>query len=179
MRIILVFIGLLVLAAVSVPAQTSASYTLEEWAFNAGGRPLNGVASSPSFKISLDAIGDPAVKTGLASASFRMDSAFVSFYPPPGEAEGLRFQTRTQLVWEPEKSVGVYNLYRALVSSLPGNFGDCFLASITEETWTDPGNPGAGNGWLYLVTAENRLAEEGTKGFQSSGVERLNPAPCP
>ena len=30
-----------------------------------------------------------------------------------------------------------------------------------------------------LVTARNRLTEEGTKGFTSAGAQRSNPAPCP
>ena len=37
----------------------------------------------------------------------------------------------------------------------------------------------AGNGYFYLVTARNRLWEEGTKGSSSAGAQRANPAPCP
>jgi hypothetical protein len=32
---------------------------------------------------------------------------------------------------------------------------------------------------FYLVTGENRLGEEGTKGRTSTGAERVNPTPCP
>ena len=40
--------------------------------------------------------------------------------------------------------------------------------------------PGSGDaGFLYLVTAENALDEEGSKGSDSAGVPRGNPVPCP
>ncbi len=32
---------------------------------------------------------------------------------------------------------------------------------------------------LTLVTARNRLGEEGTRGFRSSGAERPGLSPCP
>jgi hypothetical protein len=34
-------------------------------------------------------------------------------------------------------------------------------------------------GLFYLLTAENRLAEEGTIGTDSDGGERANDSPCP
>ena len=37
----------------------------------------------------------------------------------------------------------------------------------------------AGACLFYLVTARNRLGEEGTKGYRSPGIERPNDAPCP
>jgi hypothetical protein len=39
--------------------------------------------------------------------------------------------------------------------------------------------PDPGQGFFYLVTARNRLAEEGTKGSTSAGVPRSNAFPCP
>lgn len=50
---------------------------------------------------------------------------------------------------------------------------------IEGEQWSDPLAPSAGTGFFYLVTARNRLDEEGPKGFQSLGVEEPNPDPCP
>jgi hypothetical protein len=50
---------------------------------------------------------------------------------------------------------------------------------ILTETTTDPDVPSVTTGYFYLVTADNRLDEEGTKGFRSNGTERGNPAPCP
>jgi hypothetical protein len=83
------------------------------------------------------------------------------------------------LSWDPERSVGDYDVYRDLLSSLPGNFGACLEHDVPAQTAVDVGIPGVGTGYFYLVTAENRLDEEGTKGFRSNGSERLNPAPCP
>lgn len=177
---VIVLVAVTVLAALPAPGQQSASFKLEESAFNAGGSPLNGaVATSASFRLTFDSIAESASARGLASTSFRMDSGLISSYPPPGETRGLRFTDRTTLSWTPEKSVGTYNLYRDLLGTLPGNYGSCFQGAITGTTWLDAGTPPTGTGWFYLVTAENRLAEEGTKGYRSDHTERPNPLPCP
>ena len=162
-------------------AQQSTSYRLTESTVNAGGRPVNGAgASSASYRVSFDAIGDAAAGGTLSSASYRVGSGFVAWFPPPGEVKGLRFADRTTLRWDPERSVGVYNLYRDFVSALAGGgTGTCFVNGVATEQASDAGSPGAGKGFFYLVTAKNRLAEEGTKGNRSSGSERPNPAPCP
>jgi len=161
-------------------AQTSASYKLTEFTLNGGGRPANGsIASSASYRIKLDAIGDTVAATGLSSASHHLDDGFVSAYPPPGEVRNERWTGKTVLSWDPEGSVGTYEVYRDLMSSLPGSFGACFQSPLLAETATDAASPAAGTAWFYLVTARNRLGEEGTKGFRSSGVERPNASPCP
>jgi hypothetical protein len=161
-------------------AQTSASYKLTEFTLNGGGRPANGAsATSASYRIKLDAIGDAAVATGLSSASHHMDDGFVSLYPPPGEVRNERWTGKTILSWDPEGSVGTYEVYRDLLSSLPGSFGVCLQSPLTAETATDAASPASGTAWLYLVTARNRLGEEGTKGFRSNGIERPNASPCP
>lgn len=172
--------ALALLATLSTEAQTSASYKLREQVFNNGGEPhaANGIASA-SYHLKLDSIGEAVVNTGLGSASFRVDSAFVSAYRPPSEVLGLRFTNRTTLVWKPEKSIGRYELYRGAINSLPGPYGSCFAADLAGETSTDTALPAAGQGYFYLVTARNRLREEGSKGNRSSGAERSNPSPCP
>jgi hypothetical protein len=76
--------------------------------------------------------------------------------------------------------VGIYNLYRDRISNLFGvNFATCEQEALTMPTAVDSDPPPTADGYFYLVTAENRLNEEGTKGFQSDGTERLNAAPCP
>ena len=161
-------------------AQTSASYKLKEFSFNDGGRPAGGsVAASASYRIKLDAIGDAVTQAGLSSASQRMDGGFVSDYPPPGEIRNERWTSKTSMAWDPERSVGAYEVYRDLLSTLPGAFGSCFQSSLTAEAATDAASPAAGTAWFYLVTARNRLGEEGTKGFRTGGAERANPSPCP
>jgi hypothetical protein len=171
-----ILIVLLALTAWPVMAQTSASFKVEESVFNAGSQP----AGSTSFSITLDAIGESAGGPDLSSASFRVDGGFVAAYPPPGEVLGLGFADHETLTWNPEKSAGVYNLYRDLVSNLSGlGYGSCQQQDLTGATATDPTSPPLHDGYFYLVTAENRIAEEGTKGKDSEDVARPNPAPCP
>lgn len=161
-------------------AQTSASYHLTEAAVNAGGDPRDGsFASSAGNRIRLDAIGQGVIASGLSSASYHMDAGFAADYPPPLEVMNVRWSTTSTLVWNPDKSVGRYELYRDLISTLPGGFGACYQPGLAGESWTESSSPPAGAGWFYLVTARNLLSEEGTKGFRSSGIERTNPSPCP
>lgn len=179
MNIVIPVMGLL-LVAVPAVAQQSPSYEISDHAFNAGGHPEGGtVPASASFRITLDAIGDPVVGPGLASAAFHMDGSFGSCYPPPGEVHGVRFADADTLDWVPEKSVGSYNLYRDLMSNLSGlGYGQCERQNLPDEAVTDSDAVPAGDGYFYLVTAENRLQEEGTKGKDSSGVLRQGSA-CP
>ena len=169
------------LLAFPVFAQESASYRLVEHTFNSGGNPSDGfVLTSASYKISLDAIGDSVAGRNLASASYHMDGSFVMGYPPPGEVHGLYFTNFQTLVWQPEKSIGGYNLYRGLVDGLDGTvYGSCEEPDIALHTTTVSDPVPVGNGYFYLVTAENRLDEEGTLGTRSAGAERPNTGACP
>lgn len=178
---LLVIAGAALIAALPAAAQESASYRLTEHVFNAGGHPSDGVVfASASYRVTLDAIGEGVLGRGLSSGSYRMEAGFVPVYPPPGEATGLLFSDRTTLVWSPEPSVGAYNLYRDLVSNLSGlGYGDCEQYDLPDETATDADAPPVGDGYFYLVTAANRLDEEGSKGQDSDGAERGNPDACP
>jgi len=165
----------------SVRAQSSASYQIEEAVFNAGGRPRQGTAlASASYRMTLDAIGESAVGTGMTGPSYRFDSAFVSAYPPPGEVRGDRFLDKRIYRWDNDRSVGWYEVYRGSLGSLPGGaYGICFASGLTVAKVTDSSFPASGQGTFYIATARNRLGEEGTKGFQSDGTQRANPSPCP
>lgn len=180
MRKGLIPVGLLL--ATLAQGQQSTSYKLKESVLNNGGDPLAGsFASSTSYRIKLDALGEGVVGPNLSSVSFRLDSGFAAAYPPPAEVLGLRFSPpgASSLAWDPERSAGSYNVYRAAVSSLPGTFGACFQNGIGGASTVDSASPSSGAAYFYLVTARNRLSEEGTKGYRSSGVERSNNAPCP
>jgi len=165
----------------TIAAQQSASFKNEEHSFNAGGRPADGVvATSGSFKVSLDAIGDSVALSLVSGDSFGVDGGFVPAYVPPGEVENLHFTDSQTLVWDAEKSVGVYNLYRDVVSNITGlTYGACHEQDVVSETTVDADLPPASDAFFYLVTAENLLTEEGTKGIDSAATERANPAPCP
>ena len=176
MRRAVVLVGLLL--GGSVLAQESPSFKLKEHTFNAGGHPAGGVVlTSASFRVTLDAIGEGVTSVALSSTSFKMRGGFGLTYLPPGEATSLLLTDNDTLEWSPEQSVGVYNLYRDLISKLPA-FGICRPPELPNPTATDPDLPPLGDGFFYLVTAENPLDEEGTKGFQNDGTERLG-ATCP
>jgi len=162
-------------------AQEGAYFKVTEATLNNGGRPVNGAyASSASHRITLDALGDSVLGSDLASASFRLDGGFVSAYPPPGEVQGQAFTDAQTMVWLPDKAVGQYEVYRDSLAALgAGGTGACLAAGVTSESFTDASPPASKAGYFYLVTARNRLREEGTKGFRSTGVERPNPLPCP
>jgi len=171
--------AIVLLAATHATAQTSTSYKLTESTVNSGGDPINGVTlASPSFHIKLDAIGDAALGAGLASASFHLSGGFVGGYPPPGPVMGMSFSDMTTLQWSPEPSAGIYEVYRGLLSTLPGTFGTCYVGNIAGQSITDASSPPAGQAYFYLVTVRNRLGEEGPKGYQSNGMLEGNPAPC-
>lgn len=177
----------LALLAPAALGQASANYSLTENVFDEGGVPESGtVMISPIYRISSASLGEAAVGIGLESGSafgsgaYGMDSGFVSSFPPPGEVHDLRLPDSDTLVWAPDKSIGFYNLYRDLLTNLAGmGYGSCEQHGITEETTTDPDTPPDTDGFFYLVTAHNRLDEEGTKGSSSAGDQRPNPDPCP
>jgi hypothetical protein len=181
MKTAFALIALVLAVALPAASQESPSFKLTEHVFNAGGHPAGGVTmGSASFRVSLDAIGESVVGGGLSGPTFHMDASFGAAYPPPGEVFGLRFLDDDTMVWEPERSVGVYNLYRDLVSALSGlGYGSCHLHDVPGTTADDTATPPTGDGYFYLVTAENRLGQEGTKGADSGGVGRPNPSPCP
>jgi len=176
------FVCWLVLTAVGTAAlaQQSASFTLEEFTFNAGGHPESGtVLASSSFTLSLDALGEPVLGRDSSAHSFGLDGGFVSAYPAPGEVTGLRFLDTVALDWNAHFAAGTYDLYRGLLSGIDGlGFGACQQRGLADSATTDGAAVPAGDGFFYLVTVENRLAEAGTKGMQSDGSERLGSL-CP
>ncbi|HKQ98003.1 MAG TPA: hypothetical protein VJV75_09015 [Candidatus Polarisedimenticolia bacterium] len=179
-RILAALVLVAVGATAPILAQQSASFRLTEWTLNSGGDPLNGTsAGSASWKIRLDAIGDAVLGVGQGSGSYHMDSGFVDVYAPPGEVQNQIFTSATVQVWDRERSAGLYEVYRGLISGLPGGFGACSQSSLASPTITDAGTPPLGDGWFYFVTARNRLGEEGVKGYTTAGPVRSNAAPCP
>lgn len=166
--------------ALDLRAQESAHYQIEESVLNAAGHPADGVAmTSGSFRLSLDALGDPLASGALASSSFAIGGGFASAYPAPGEVGTLRFTDARTLVWTSAPSAGDYDLYRGTLAKPQLDFGACLQAGITGTMAIDPGTPPPLTGWFYLVTVRNTLREEGPMGTTSAGAPRSNNAPCP
>ncbi len=174
--------ALLVMAlSTSALAQQSASYRITEQVFNAGGHPApGGVLTSGSYLVRLDAVGGSVADPGLSGPSYRMSGSFVGAYPPPREVAEARFTDSETLAWDPERSAGVYNVYRGTLSALPlsTDTSACLLPRLTSTSASDAGVPLAGEAFYYLVTVENLLAEEGPSRVDPSGVPLLPPGPC-
>lgn len=200
---------LLVCAVSTALAQQSEHYRVEEHVRNAGGRPLDrNVAQSPSFRVTHDGIGDAAAGTAVKSGSFAVSGGFVTSFPPPGEVApcdgpmGTPCQAHLWIAddketihWPPERSVGVYNLYRGGLPegswATPGSrtWGDPLKCDIDPfdplqgEKAVDPSMPVTGEGLYYLVSAENQLSLEGTLGYTSGlaggDIEREPASVCP
>jgi len=161
-------------------AQTSASFKLTETTLDDGGDPRQGTSlASAHYHVSLDAIGGGVMGVGLASASFHADQGFAADYPPPGEVAGLRFDSKTNIAWGNERSVGAYDLYRDTLTNVAVSFGNCYQSGLSSPSWVESASPPTGDGWFYIATAKNRLGEEGTKGYRTGGIERTNASPCP
>jgi hypothetical protein len=171
------FVGLLLGSVVL--AQTSAGFTLDEHAFNAGGAPTE--LASTSFRVTLASIGEAVVARGLQSGSLRADLGFDAAYPPPGEVGNLRFADPELLVWDAEPSAGDYGLYAGPITDpFDLGFGVCLQPPppLTAPSATIGFTPAPNEALFFLVTVRNRLGESGTKGFQSNGTERRG-AVCP
>lgn len=172
-------IGSLALGLPAV-AQQSAHYRLVESSLNGGGHPADGVAlASPTFRMRVDVVGQGLVAIGASSPSLRADQGFAAAYPMPREATDLRLDDRQTLRWDPERSAGTYNLYRDRLSSLGSLAPACRAARIAAPEFLDVDAPPPLDGFFYLVTAENRLGDEGTPGSDGQGVPRPAPSPCP
>lgn len=175
--------GIVLLACLALPslAQESSNFRLNEHSFNAGGHPRDGVTiASANYRISLDTLGGAVTPAGMAGPHYRMDGGFVSVYRPPGEVAWLWFQNEDWLNWSPEISAGDYNLYRDPIGDLVTlDYGHCLAHDIPATTTVDGDVPAPGEGFFYLVTAENRLNQEGPKGWGSFGLYRTNANPCP
>jgi hypothetical protein len=173
-------LSFLALCAVArgTPAQSSTNYQNQEHTVNSGGNP-SPVLTSTNYSVTLSSIGDGLSGPGMSSTGYSMDGGFPAPYPPPGEVLDLQFASKASFGWDPEVSVGSYSVYRGLVSGLSSGYGTCLAQGLTSTQATDATTPSAGQCFFYLVTAENRIAEEGTLGNQSNGTPRPNTAPCP
>jgi hypothetical protein len=112
-----------------------------------------------------------------------MGAGFLPVYSPPGEVNGLRIAADQEtLSWDPERSVGFYSLYSGALVRLrdTGDYGNCVETGMTATSTTDTaGLSATGDVLFYLITAKNRLGEEGTMGWRTGGLQRLNDTPCP
>jgi len=172
--------ALLLSAGLVSAAPASATVEINEWVLNAGGHPEQAMTpSSPSLRISLGSLGEPFQLADMQGGAV-LQGSFVGGLHPPGEVRNLRFADPMILMWDPEPSAGVYDLYLGTASMLPGDAGTCLLPSTMATSAPDPSAiPPLGQAWFFLVTVRNRLGESGTPGADSQGNTRSIPAACP
>jgi hypothetical protein len=171
-------------ASPCVRAQRSANFQLEGTALNQGGRPSGGqFAQSASFQITLDVVGDAVPPVAASSPSFGLSGGTAGSYAPAGEVQGAAFDQpgfpTGAISWTAMPTAVRYNLYRGATGTLPGSFGSCLASNIPNTYYSDPALPSSKAGYFYLTTGENRLGEQGTKGFQSNGMQRTSSPICP
>jgi len=171
-------LGVGLLASSTLWAQTSTNYQNQEHVFNAGGNPAPAITST-NYSITLSSIGDGLTQTGMNSPSYQMDGGFVPAYSPPGEVLNLQFSSKTAFGWDPEPSVRAYEVYRGDIVNVPSGSGACLVSGVTTTAASDATTPAQGQCFFYLVTARNRVSEEGTMGNDSQGSGRVNGSPCP
>lgn len=175
-----VVLMVLLLVSASAAAQQSSNYKMDEHALNAGGSPDGGVTlGSPGFSITLSSLGDGLLAATPASLSFQVQGGFVGGHPPAGEVRNLVFTDEVNLQWDPALSAGTYNVYRDLTSNLGAlGYGNCTQPDLAGASAQDADALPLGQAYFYLVTVDDMLLQEGSKGFQSGGTERLG-THCP
>jgi hypothetical protein len=174
-------LALLALLSPLVYAQSSTSYRLSDVVLNLGGRPSNGsIAASSAYRLTLDSVGDSRSAEVMSSASYRMDHGVVAALAPVGEVGRLWFRNAQELNWtRVAGSPDRYNVYRQTTNFLPSSYGVCLVSAVVGASVSDPSLPPPASSFFYLVSAENRLWEEGTLGWRSNGSQRPNTNPCP
>ncbi len=87
----------------------------------------------------------------------------------------------TTLSWIASSGADAYQITRgALGSFAGGNYGACLVQGLFQTSTTDPSVPAPGQGYFYLVAAQNLDCGLGSYGTTSSETERVNtnPAAC-
>ena len=168
-------------ASCAAVAQTSASYDMKAHVVNEGGHPLQGaILSSGSFRMGLDSVGTGRLRPDHDQRVLFDGGRIRRALPRSGRGHG-RQAPRGPPHPRLERGAGRGALQRL---PRPGPDASWTLRRVLggagpATTVTDDASPGTGAGFFYLVTADNTLDEEGTKGFTSAGAQRANLAPCP
>ena len=89
--------------------------------------------------------------------------------------------TTIALTWSPAAGADAYSVTRGALSTVgPAAYGSCLVEGVQGVSFGDPAVPAAGDGFFYLVQAENYTCGLGTLGYDSTEQERdnSNPAAC-
>ncbi|MEM7248015.1 MAG: hypothetical protein AAF533_21965 [Acidobacteriota bacterium] len=96
----------------------------------------------------------------------------------PGSTTPLRLNDDT-LRFERADTIGAttHAVIRGVLDELPSS-GRCIASGLTEASHVDPESPPAGEGWYYLVVAE-QCGQQGPAGHDSLARERTIEEACP
>ncbi|MGH9748536.1 MAG: choice-of-anchor Q domain-containing protein [Candidatus Polarisedimenticolia bacterium] len=98
------------------------------------------------------------------------------------EVPGLQFATPSGLSWEPVSGAAAYHVYSGVIAgggrTLPDTCRDPDDDDRADLSFAEGFDPLPGEAFAYLVTAVI-AAEEQSPGFDSRGLERILPVPCP
>jgi hypothetical protein len=101
------------------------------------------------------------------------------FAAPPGEVQNLQFSDAQTFSWDSTASAQDYNVYRGRVADLrAGRPPRCHADELTATSHVSPAEPGPGEVFVYLLSAESASDEEGTLGTDSNSVERSSFGRC-
>lgn len=78
--------------------------------------------------------------------------------------------------WNAVSGADVYSVQRGRISELRYGYGNCLANGLLSTSISDAGSAGEGDGYLYLVRAQNFECGLGTLGWTSSEVERISTA---
>jgi uncharacterized protein (DUF1800 family) len=91
----------------------------------------------------------------------------------PDEVQGVGFDDPAVLDWNAVAGADHYQVYRGGIQELStGNPGRCHGFQIESASFATPAEPGSGQGFFYLVTAESITNGEGSPGSPTGGGER-------
>ena len=81
----------------------------------------------------------------------------------------------TQLSWTTASGADAYQVTRGTLTSFAtGDYGSCLAQGLFQTSYTDPAIPAPGQGYFYLVSAQNLDCGLGTLGTTSNETARQN-----
>ena len=128
---------------------------------------------SSSYRLSRSTLGDSIAELSLSGSSFTLATDWTATLPPALEVESLRFESTSRLIWQVERSLGTYRIYRG------GPTTQSCIGQAAQTHFEDAALPSPSSAFYFLVTAVDAGGVEGSAGRSSSGSLRTPSGSCP